>query len=230
MGALPPVSKLLDMAMPVAANLSARRRRARPAVVLVAVALWLAGAFVAAAEDIHAPDGELTIDGAGRYVGTLGSNCVTTDSVSGCSDSPWLTPLSGPSARASADMTFRLSDGSQITSWIATYGDASVPEPIQLFLAGEDEADLEALSFTGPPNGDWVVNVFVRFHNTEASGDASYYFRIHAGVPETDMASATSPRGTDPVVPLALVAAAALGAVVGWRVRRAPHRSRPQAG
>jgi hypothetical protein len=177
-------------------------------------------AAVAVAKEEVLPRGELTVDGAGPFVGTLGSNCITSNSVSGCSDTPWLTPSSGPSVRASADMSFHLADGSKITSWSATYGDASQFEPTISALDGQEESSSTAFSFTGPPCGDWVVSVFVRFQSADASGDATYYFRIHAGMPETDPVAPTAPstEGSD-LVALTLLMAALAGGFVGWRLR-----------
>ena len=173
-----------------------------------------------------APAGELTIDGQGPFAGTLGTSCVTTDSMSGCSDAPWLTPSSGPSPRANADMAFELGDGSQISSWQATYGDAAEPDPDLQFLDEAEETDTTAFSFSGPPTGDWVVSVYVRYHNAEATGDATYYFRVHAGMPETDTVAPTlPPAGRSDGVALALLIAAVVGAVAGWRLRREPGAS-----
>jgi len=190
-------------------------------VVALAVGGFLALAPAVLASQVSAPAGRLFIDGTGPFAGTLGSNCVSTSTTFSCSDSPWLTPKSGPTADVGANLRFTLNDPVPITSWEATYGDASDPEPDASQLGGEDGANVDAVDFDAPPAGDWVVSVFVRFDGSDTSGDATYYFRLRVGPPETDAVVAfarTTPETPAGWFVAVLVLAGLAGAFAGWRV------------
>jgi hypothetical protein len=181
------------------------------------------GGFLALAPSVlasQAPGGELFIDGAGPFAGTLGSNCVSTSSTSGCSDSPWLTPKSGPTADIGANLRFAFDNPVPITEWSASYGDASDPDPDPIDLGDESDVNTDAANFPAPPAGDWVVSVFVSFGNNSISGDATYYFRLHVGQPNTDTI-AVAPAAPATMVALfvgVLLMAGLVGASAGWRI------------
>jgi hypothetical protein len=197
-------------------------------VIALAVGGFLALAPSVLASQVSAPAGQLFIDGAGPFAGTLGSNCVSTPTTVGCSDSPWLTPKSGPTADVGAHLRFTLDDPIPITAWGASYGDASDSDPDANALGGEDDVNVDAVDFDAPPAGDWVVSVFVNFEGGDTSGDATYYFRLRVGPPETDTTAGFTPTAPEPTVgPFValLVLAGLAGALAGWRISKSTSQS-----
>jgi hypothetical protein len=184
----------------------------------IATSLILAATVIAAAPS--PPAGQLFVDGAGPFEGTLGSNCVDTGSTFGCSDTPWLRPKNGPSLAPGANLRFAFADATSITSWEATFGDAADADPDISELGGEDGVNIDAADFPAPPAGDWVMSVFARFENSEISGDVTYYYRLHVGAPDTDTVAPAASDG--PAAPhelpwVTLVLAAIGGLALGWR-------------
>ena len=70
----------------------------------------------------------------------------------------------------------------------------------------------------GPRAGDWVIAVSINFEKPGASGDAVYYFRVHAGPPDSATVMASSPRD-DTTLPWLAMTAAAFVAMVVFRRR-----------
>lgn len=168
------------------------------------------------AEAPEPPAGQLTADGASPIVGTVGSYCVTTPSEFFCSDAPpWIVPATGLSAGAAARLEFRLADASLINRWAAEYANASDASPAGEPLGGGEDAG-PAISFSGPPVGDWVVAVGVETD----WGDARYFYRLHVGLPGTDTDAADqqpAAKGGQALIVLILAAGAGMA---GWRMRR----------
>lgn len=191
---------------------------ARAAVAAIA-ALFGTAAVLAASDSVLPPDGQLTVNGRGPFTGHVGSFCTA----SGCADSPWVTPASGPSVAGSATMVFRVADGSQITQWTVYYADAAIPvDPETMLLASAENVSIKSFSFTGPPSGDWGVMINV----VSDEFDAQYLYRVHAGMPDTDLLapSAIPAGGSSSGWMVVLVLAGLLGALLGWSLtaRREP--------
>jgi hypothetical protein len=172
--------------------------------------------LAAASGWVMPPAGQLYVEGRGPFIGTLGSFCTE----SGCADQPWVTPNKGPTVPANAWMQFQLKDGSEIYQFSVYYADAKVRvDPETTRLGTGNAGGYKHISFTGPPAGDvgLLVNV------TSGTFDAGYFYRLHVGLPETDIAR-SPPSAPDPVVlalPFMLAAAGMAGAVAGWNIRQA---------
>ena len=214
--------------MATARRLGHRRRTTLAAALAVlAVAGLISAAVASPVGPPPPPAGLLSIDGGQPIEGEPGGYCVDTPDGFACGDIavPWIVPKTASPAPAEATLTFRL-DGRTITGWSAdavltAEADGSVDgEP----LGGDDGVALEAVTFTGPPAGDWVVAVFVTFLPTTATSsgdccDATYYFRLGVELPDTAAAQLPQPAPADDW-PLFLLPAAAAGAILCWRSRR----------
>jgi hypothetical protein len=187
------------------------------ALVAAVAALLLTGTALAADEWVLPPDGQLTINGrGGPLVGDVGSFCT----VSGCADQPWVTPDSGPSVAANAHMTFRLADASRVKQWTVYYADAAVlVDPNSSLLASGAKGSVKSFTFTGPPSGEWGMLVNV----VSDDFDAGYFYRLHAGMPETHTGGPSELSAElPPELPIVLLLAGLIGTLVGWRLKPAP--------
>ena len=155
---------------------------------------------------------------AARTLVTLGSFCTE----SGCADQPWVTPAKGPTVDTHAPMQFELADGSPIQQWSVYYADAKVlVDPEAKLLVTSNAGGYKHISFTGPPAGDLGSTVNV----VSDSFDAGYFYRLHVGAPETDVAgtsTVSNANSTGALLHLVLTLAAVIGAIAGWRLMPGP--------
>ena len=185
--------------------------RAAAALALVAVAALAGTAMAVSSEDF--PRGLLFVSTRGPFEGTQGSGCLAMEGTELCVDGPRIAPSSGPHAAPGASMRFTPSDGWTISEHSVGYFPADDEAADSTSL--ESRLDGDDVTFDGPPTGDWVVEVFVRFERADASGDAVYYFRIMAGPPDSSTISGdervTGPNGfAVGIVVIAAVLVAAL--------------------
>jgi hypothetical protein len=115
------------------------------------------------------PDGELSTD-ADSVAGWLGTFCWFGT----CLDTPQLpakSELPILNVDAGAELTLTLADGTEFSEWSAVYAAESDVNGTDL-----DSGDTPATSatFPAPPQGDWVIRVFVTFYG----GDASYAWHV----------------------------------------------------
>lgn len=115
------------------------------------------------------PDGLLAADGD-TVAGWLGTFCWHGT----CLDAPQLPAKSALpvlNADAVAELTLTLASGTQFSEWSAVY--AADPNATGTEL-GSGDASVTSASFSAPPEGDWVIRVFVGFRD----GDASYAWHV----------------------------------------------------
>jgi len=117
------------------------------------------------------PDGLLAADGD-PVAGQLGSFCWGDT----CADGPFPRKDQLPILEASAgsELTLALGDETEFVDWSAVYAARSNDGGTEL---GTGEGPATTATFSSPPGGDWVIRVFVRF----SDGDASYAW--HVSVP-----------------------------------------------
>ena len=115
------------------------------------------------------PDALLAAD-SDPVAGWLGTFCWYGT----CLDAPQLPAKSDLpllDASAGAELTLMLADGTEFSDWSANYAPDSDASGTEL---ASDDASVTTANFPAPPAGDWVLRLFVRFFD----GDASYAWHV----------------------------------------------------
>lgn len=150
------------------------------------LSLSLSAATGAAREPdiLYPPDAHMDVNGKEAIQGTLGSFCYFEGEEGGCGDIGEALMLDESFSAGDEELAFRLVDDARMGRWSVEY--SRYPDgPVETrYDSQPPHPDVEVVSVTGPPEGDWRISLSTELTTVTGEGDATYEWRL-SSMPDT---------------------------------------------